>query len=442
MLLSLLGPDPLGPPPSPLLPADSWALAWTLAVLLCSALFALLRTSLQYSRTARVTSIAGSEATRARLEQLLERVDTLSTSAGVLKVTCDLLFMALLLGIVQGVESPAWATILKLIVIAVPVLLLFTESLPHALARKSGDRLLVRVLPTFYMLQLPLQAVVVALEALRRAIWRMTDVPVESSETREIVEGLREVIEETARRGDFDETERELIENVMEFADVDVAEIMTPRTEIHGVDVEDGVSEVIRVAAEEGHSRIPVFEENLDNIIGYLSARGIVQMLSEHELQEAKLRDHLRPVYFVPETKQVSALLGEFRRESRKMAVVLDEYGGTAGMVTLGDILGEIVGDIGDEFDREEPEALRLVSPGVAEIEAGVRIAELNEALDLELPEEEDFETLGGFVLSELGHFPRRGETFDRKNIRYEVLEASDRRVLRVRVVMPTAEAG
>jgi CBS domain containing-hemolysin-like protein len=116
------------------------------------------------------------------------------------------------------------------------------------------------------------------------------------------------------------------------------------------------------------------------------------------------------------------------------MAIVLDEYGGTAGMVTLGDILGEIVGDIGDEYDRDEPEPVHRIEPGVAEVEAGLRIAEVNEALDLDLPEDEDYETLGGFVLSELGHLPRVGERFEHGEVGYTVTEASDRRVLRVRI--------
>ncbi|HIG12409.1 MAG: hemolysin family protein [bacterium] len=442
MLFSHLGPALAGPPPPLYLPATLWTVAWALGLLFGATGFALLRAAMEYSRSTRVISLARSERSRERLTSALARIDELSTSAGVLKVTCELIFMALLLGLVQAEGDPLLLTIFKLVMIAVPALLLFTESLPHALARKHGDALLVRALPGFRLMQLPLQALVVTLEALRRAIWRMTDTPVETPETRELVEGLREVLHETTRHGDFDDSERELIENVIEFADVDVAEIMTPRTEIHGVDLEDGLTAVIRLAAEEGHSRIPVFEENLDNIVGYLSARGIVQILSDQQLEGANLREHLRPVYFVPETKQVSELLAEFRSERRKLAIVLDEYGGTAGLVTLGDILGEIVGDIGDEYDREDPPDLRIVCPGIAEISAGVRIAEVNEALALKLPEEADFETLGGFVLAELGHFPRRGEVFSKALVKYEILDASDRRVLLVRVVLPNAEAG
>jgi len=433
--------DPLGPPPLLLEPGpplielgSTAALPWIVLALSGSGFCALLRASLLYSRRARLVSLVKSPERKQRLESLLDRVEALTGSAGLLKVVCDLVFMALLLAVLTEREGLNWQPLALTLAIAVPALLLVTESVPNALARRYGDQFLVRVLPTFRILQLPLQAFVTPLNAVSRAILRVTGLPQAAPDTREIVEGFREVIVDTARHGDLDEAERELIENVMEFRDVDVAEIMTPRTEIHGVDIEDGLEEMIRVAAEEGHSRIPVYEENLDNIIGYASARGIVQLLSAGDLETADTREHLQPLYFVPETKLVSELLGEFRREHRKMAIVLDEYGGTAGLVTLGDVLGEIVGDIGDEYDVPEPEPIHFVSPGVAEIEANLRVAEVNEALEIELPEEEDYETLGGFVLSELGHLPKVGETFHHENVGYEVIEASDRRVVRVRV--------
>ncbi len=425
-------PDPLGPPPPLLAAGDHDAILWALLVLALSSCFALLRASLLYSRTARVAAIAPSQDSRERIERLLEQVDRFTNSASILKVTCDLVFIAVILAALAVGEGIRWQALLGTAAIAVPAQLFLTESLPQALARRWGDTILLRVLPTFSILQLPLQVLSSTLEALNGAVLRVVGVPEESTETREIVEGFREVIEDSARRNDLDETERELIENVMEFSDVDVAEIMTPRTEIHGVDLEDGLDEVVRVAAEEGHSSIPIFEENLDSIVGFVSARGIVKLLAQGGLQGATLRDLVRPAYFVPETKLITELLAEFRRDRRKMAIVLDEYGGTAGMITLGDILSEIVGDIGDEFDRPDPEPVHFVAPGVAMIQAGLRIAEVNEAMQLELPEDEDYETLGGFVLSELGHLPKPGEGFDFDRASYEVTEASDRRVIRV----------
>ncbi|MFT7668714.1 MAG: putative hemolysin [Planctomycetota bacterium] len=366
------------------------------------------------------------------MEDMLEHVGRLSTSAGILKVSCDLVFITILIAMFTEGTGLRWKPLSLAVIIAVPTLLFLTESLPHALARRFGDQVLIRVLPTFHVLQLPLQALSRALEVINHASLRVLHIPVATADTREIVEGFREVVEESTRRLDFDETERELLENVMDFGDVDVAAIMTPRTEIHGVDLEDGIEEVIRVGAEEGHSTIPIFEENLDSIIGIVSARGIIKLLAAGGLQKASLRSLVRPTYFVPETKLVTQLLADFRRDKRKMAIVLDEYGGTAGMVTLGDILGEIVGDIGDEYDVADPEPVRIMSPGVAMIQASLRIAEVNEALDLELPEDEDFETLGGFVLSELGHLPKQGENFEFDEATYEVMEASDRRVIRI----------
>jgi CBS domain containing-hemolysin-like protein len=142
----------------------------------------------------------------------------------------------------------------------------------------------------------------------------------------------------------------------------------------------------------------------------------------------------MRPAVFVPETKLISELLAEFRRDKQKMAIVLDEYGGTAGLVTMGDILAEIVGEMGDEFDERVEDDVWRRDDGSADVVASLRISEVNEELELELPEEEDFETLAGFVLARLGHFPKPGEALVEDEVEFTVLEASDRRVLRVRV--------
>jgi CBS domain containing-hemolysin-like protein len=218
----------------------------------------------------------------------------------------------------------------------------------------------------------------------------------------------------------------------MEFRDVNIAASMTPRTEIRGVEIGEDLLAAARRMAECGHSRIPVYEGSLDRIVGVLTARDVLQAAGEHGMQNQPLRAILRPAYFVPETKRLSELLAEFRREKIKLAIVLDEYGGTAGLVTLGDIIREIVGDIQDEFDVAGPQAFRRLSDGRIEIDAGLRTSEVNEELGTEIPEDGGFETLAGFVLAQLGHFPKRGESFTEGPFEYTVLEASDRRVIRV----------
>jgi CBS domain containing-hemolysin-like protein len=252
--------------------------------------------------------------------------------------------------------------------------------------------------------------------------------------TRRLVAGLRNVIEDAEISGTLDATEKELISNVMEFRDVDVAAVMTPRTEIQAADVEQGILAAAQKLAGSGHSRVPVYEGTLDTIIGTVSARDLVAVIAAGKLESTELRAIVHTAYFVPETKHISELMSELRREKIELAIVLDEYGGTAGLVTMGDIVGEIVGELPDEYDEDAPAPVRPLPGGAAEVDATLHVTEVNEALDLDLPEEADYETLGGFVLATLGHFPHHGEHFTRGNAEFSVVEASDRRVLKVRV--------
>ena len=441
--LSRLAADPPVPLPPPDWTQEDWiALGLALLVLALGASFALLRASLSRSHRSRVLAGTPTGPARNRLASLLKKADSLITSAGILKLCCDVIFLAIVLDTFEGLGLPRWRELGGSLLVAVPVLFLFTESLPTIVARRHGDALLVRLLPSFYVLQLPLLGIVASLEWTRRALLRVFGVTEDPRSTREVVEGLRDVIEDAGRKDGLDDVERELIENVIEFGDVDIAAVMTPRTEVHGIEVNDGLRAAIALAAREGHSRIPVYRGTIDTIIGSISARGVVGLLASEDLESAKLEDHLQPAYFVPETKPVTELLREFRAERQKMAIVLDEYGGTAGLVTLGDVLSEIVGEIQETFDHEEPDEIREVAPGISDVDAALHVTEVNEALGLELPEEADFETLAGFVLSELGHFPKNGESLRFGDAHFEVVEASDRRVITVRVTPNSARSG
>jgi putative hemolysin len=412
------------------------SLAIAVCLLLC-AFFATLRVALLRSNAARVLARVGSEGRKQRLEPLIAAADSLATSARVFEVTCELAFFGLLLRALAGPEPVALVTWVTAVLLAVPSLLIVTETLSTALALRVGDPLLVRALPAFALVQTPLSWLVRLLEAMRRALMRVAGLRPSLIEAREIVEDLREVIEDSEISGGLDETEKEIIGNVMEFRDVSVAAVMTPRTGIHGIELGSGVLAAAREFAASGHSRIPVYDGSLDTIVGVVTARDVVQLVAEKGLGDAALRSILRPAAFVPETKRVSELLSEFKRDKTKLAIVLDEYGGTAGLVTLGDIISEIVGDIQDEFDAELPQSIRRLEGGAAEVDASLHVSEVNEELSVEIPEGEDYETLAGFVLAELGHFPKRGERFELSGVEYVVLEASDRRVLKV-CVRPT----
>jgi len=400
--------------------------------LLGSALFSTLRIALRHSHPDRVLDMETSVDRRRRLAPMLERVEALAASAGVLKIAFDVVFVTLLLGGRAHAAPLEWTHVGTAFAIAAPLLLLFTEALPETIARARGSELLLRTLPVFVVLQLPLRPFVSALEAVHRAVIRTFGLRESSSSTRKIVEGLREVIEESGQSGDLNEEQREIIENVMDFRALDAAAVMTPRTEIFAVDLEDGLTGVVQALDEAGHSRIPVYKDSVDSIIGTVTALEIAKVLGA-DSGTAGLEGLMRPPFLVPETKPVSELLAEFRSQKQKMAIVLDEYGGTAGIVTLGDVIAEIVGDIHDEYE-ESQESMRFLEGGAVEILASVHVTEVNEALGLTIPASEDFETLGGFVLAELGHFPKRGEEFTYGDASYSVLDASDRRVLKVSV--------
>jgi CBS domain containing-hemolysin-like protein len=419
-------------PPSQLVPSEVQELLLIAGALCLSAFFGTLRWALQHALEARVLAHAPTERARARLAPLLDRLDSLGTSAALFKITFDVTFVALLLDTTSHGEALRGTDLLWALGIAAPVLLLVTESLPAAIARARGDALLVRVLPTYHYVQLPIAFLVGLVHAVRGALLRAVGLEDAPDSTRRFVEGLREVIADAGPARNLDEAERELIENVMDFHDVDAAEVMTPRTEIVALDLEGGLEAAPAAFAESGFSRLPVYDGSIDTIIGTISALQITEILAQDEPdQERSLRELLKPPYLVPETKLVSELLKELRAERQKMAIVLDEYGGTAGLVTMTDVVAEIVGEIVDE---DPAEAIRALESGVYEVPASLHVSEVNEALGLDLPEEADFETLGGFVLAQLGRLPKIGESFTRENVEYAVAEASDRRVLKVTV--------
>ena len=399
-----------------------------------STLLSTLRSSLRFSLPTRTLAAESDEKRRVRLEPLLERADAYASSAGLLKATCDLVFTVILVSVIAGDGSLQLSDLGYAVAIGAPTLLFVTEAMPSSVARAWGDRLLLETLPTFHWLQLPLSPLVRALSVARSALLRAFSIEDDTS-SRKIVEGLREVVKTTGAKSstsELEETERELIENVMEFGDVDAAEVMTPRTEMTALSVDSSVEEALAKLAEAGHSRLPVYEENVDNIIGTVTAVALAEAtVVSSEVSE--LRELLRPPMLVPETKLVSELLREFRARKQKLAIVVDEYGGTAGVVTLTDVLAEIVGTIQDEYEEAE-DTLRALEDGCYEVQASLHVSEVNEALDLSIPEEEDFETLAGFVLAQLGHFPKAGESFSNGDTTYSVAEASDRRVLKVRV--------
>jgi CBS domain containing-hemolysin-like protein len=248
---------------------------------------------------------------------------------------------------------------------------------------------------------------------------------------------IRALVETGEEQGIFEEQERDMIKGVFALGDKQVHDVMVPRTDIRALDVETVGDRVLEEVVAIGHSRIPVYEGTLDNIIGILFVKDLFRRLARGE-KDVSLRGYLRPAHFVPETKRVDDLLGEMQRTKRHMTIVVDEYGGTAGVVTIEDLVEEIVGEIRDEYDVEQ-ELITPVSENEALMDGRVPFDDVRETFDLDLPPSEDYDTLGGYIVHELGRLPRAGEEVRTDGVRFVVESLEGRRVRRVRVTRGTA---
>lgn len=244
-------------------------------------------------------------------------------------------------------------------------------------------------------------------------------------------EEIRALVETGQAQGVLEPKEREMISSIFELGDKPVREVMVPRTDIVAIDVAMPPEDVLALVTRVGHSRVPVFEGSADDIIGVVYVKDIFRKLARNE-REFDLRALLRPAHFVPETKKADDLLREMQRNKVHLAIVVDEYGGTAGLVTIEDLVEEIVGEIRDEYDVEQ-EMVLLVSESEAVMDARIPFEDVREMFQLDIDPTEDYDTLGGFVTNRLGRFPRAGESVDAAGVRFTVESVEGRRIRRVR---------
>ena len=236
---------------------------------------------------------------------------------------------------------------------------------------------------------------------------------------------------------ELDADEKSMLTGVLEVSETQVRDVMIPRSQMVVIDIEDGVDEMIRVIVESGHSRFPVMGEDRDEVLGVLLAKDLLRFFGRGAGREVPIRKLLRPAAVIPESKRLNALLKEFRASHNHMAIVVDEYGGVSGLLTIEDVLEEIVGEIDDEHDPEEdefirPEGDRNGRPCFA-VRALTRIEDFNEFFECDLSDEE-YDTVGGLVLHELGRLPRRGESIDFGGFEFSVTKADKRRIGALRV--------
>lgn len=319
--------------------------------------------------------------------------------------------------------------------------LIFGELVPKRIAMKSPEKVAKFAGPVILGLATVMKPVVALLAASTNLVLRLIGIDPKAENEQVTEEEIRMMVDIGEEKGVIEESEAELIENVFEFNNITAADVMVHRKDMTALCIRDSAEEILAVIRESGFSRFPVYDEDADDIVGVLSTREF--LLNAQSASPLPLGKLLRAPYLVPETIRADVLLREMQKKKAHMAVVLDEYGGTSGLITMEDLLEEIVGDIYDEFDEQEEQDIMPLEENLWRIQGGAPLDEINEALHVSLPEDEEFDTLGGLIYSRLTTIPEDGATpcVDAFGLHIQVEKVEDRRVVSALVRKTEAES-
>ncbi|MEM9372900.1 MAG: hemolysin family protein [Planctomycetota bacterium] len=395
-------------------------------------------------RLGRMSEALASGAAQRRMQAIIDEPYEHAAAMSMLRIPFQLLAGIAIVMFASGMReeaNPTWVAALIGVAIAGPMIWLFNGVIAQSVAHHGPEKTIARFarpIRLTHTLLGPIKLIVRFVDEIARRLIKADD----ENEDNGIDSELLSVVTEREREGHIDEAERDMLEAVVEFRSTTVEQIMTPRTEIDALAYTDDLGAVKAFIDEHGHSRAPVYDEDLDHVVGILYAKDLLRWMLSHGGNGTPfvLRSILRSASFVPETKTVRELLTQLLTEKVHIAMVADEYGGTSGLVTMEDIVEEIFGDIQDEYeDAADVIGGVEIDPATnsAVIDARTPIDDTNDELEtmgIALPESDDYDTVGGFVSTTLGRIPDAGETFEHERTRVDVLEAEPTRVLRVRV--------
>jgi CBS domain containing-hemolysin-like protein len=396
-----------------------------------SLFFSVLSYSLRDLSRVRLEEFLGSRGKGKWLERTLDYSADLAFITAVWRLVFNLLILVGVLVLLEGIGNELIHYLLS-IVVGLFLSLFCSVIIPHALAKYAGAAIIGRFVGLLHALRiamLPITRIMHGIDQLAGMVAGESRLEDQEHINKEILS----VVEEGEKEGVVDKQEREMIESVIEFRDTQVGQIMTARPDIVGLDVGASLAQVKGTIEETAHSRIPVYNGTMDQIVGIMYARDLVKHVGL-PAEQFDIRAVMRPAIFVPETKPLRDLLREFRAAKVHIAIVLDEYGGTAGLVSIEDILEELVGEISDEHEAQQPAMLKKLDGGTWEADARVKIDELKRVVGVNLPEDAGYETLGGFLSTSLGEIPEAGTAYEHSGVRYTILEAEPQRVNRVRI--------
>ena len=427
-------------------------LLWVAMLILATAFFAMADSALRAVHGARVREMVEENVPNARMvEKLLATPQRSIATAQVGIVLSSFLAAAVAAtGLSQGVASlfkllshTAWwqrqaepLAVLTVTVLTGLLALMVGTLVPRTIAEKHAEKVALRLARPLWVCAWLLSPLVAAIIALSNALVSPFRVKVDFSPRVLTPEEIISLVDAGEEQGVIEEEEREMIQSVLEFPDTIVRKVMTPRIDMHCVPADASLQEVLDTIRHSGHSRIPVYEETVDNIVGIAYAKDLLRLYPH--LEPFELRKVMRPPYFIPETKKVDELMREFRAKKTQIAIVRDEYGGTSGLVTLEDILEELVGEIHDEYDVEET-PFEQIGEYTYRTDGRTPVEDVNDHTGLHLPTDE-YDTIGGFVFGLFGRPAQAGEQIAYGRANFVVEEADGRRIRKLRIDVLPAE--
>ena len=327
-----------------------------------------------------------------------------------------------------GAQGVAMATGLMTVLV-----LIFGEITPKTISANSPEKTSLVVAKPIKFFVTILTPVVWVFNIITKIIFKLFGIDSEGVKPFITEEELKTMVNVSHEEGLLEMEEREIINNVFEFGDMQAKEAMVQRLDIVAIDIEDSYDEIIELFKTEKLSRMPVYEETIDDIIGILNIKDVI-FLSDEEIESFDVKKYIREPFFTYEFKKITQLLEEMKKDKSQMAVVVDEYGGTAGLITIEDLVEVIVGDIEDEYDEEDDE-IQVISSKEFLVEGSTKISDVNEILDIEL-ESEEFDSIGGYIIGYIKHIPEEEEVIEVDGIKFHIESVDKNRIKKIRILL------
>ncbi len=362
-----------------------------------------------------------------RVKELIDNPSSLLASIlvgnNVVNIASSSLATVLAINLI-GSRGVAISTIIMTIVV-----LIFGEITPKTLASQNSEQISLRVANPIFIVSKMLKPVVIITTTISKLFIKLLGGKSDSNKPFITEDELKTMVDVSEEEGILMSEEKDMIHNVFQFGDLYAKDVMVQRVDIIALDIEESLDKIISVIKEEGFSRIPIYSDTIDNIVGILNVKDIIFM---EDTKEFSLNNYMREITYTYEFRKVTELFKDMNKNRQHMVVVLDEYGGTVGIVTIEDLIEEIVGDISDEYDDEEPE-IYVVKEDEYIVEGSVRIEDINELIGTKI-ESEEFDSIGGFIIGVLGRFPNISEEIIYSNYRFIIEDIDRNRIKKIRI--------